>query len=74
LLAPDVSFGRLHRRVTKEKLKLFELASCALAEAGATATKIVWCQIFDSGSPGTSFYRTPDYIEFHSSILPNSIL
>jgi hypothetical protein len=49
LLAPDVSFGRLHRRVTKEKLKLFELASCAMAEAGATATKIVWCQIFDSG-------------------------
>jgi hypothetical protein len=34
-------FGRLHRRVTKEKLNLFELASSAMAVADASATKIV---------------------------------
>ena len=55
--------------MTKEKLNLFELT-----EAGATATKTVWCQIGNSGSPGTSLYRTPDYVGCHSSILPNSIL
>jgi hypothetical protein len=40
-LHPMYPFGRLHRRVTKEKLNLFELASSAMAVADASATKIV---------------------------------
>jgi hypothetical protein len=42
LLASDVPFRRLHRGVAKQKLHLFEFATTQVAEAGATATKIVW--------------------------------
>ena len=37
--------GRLHRSAAEQKLDLFEFSSIFMAEAGATATKIVGCQI-----------------------------
>src|SRR5713226_2480532 len=45
-----------------------------MAEAGATATKIVRCQIVYAGSLGTPFDRIPNYVGCHSSILSLSIL
>lgn len=41
LFASDVPLRRLHRGVAKQKLDLFEFAATQVAEAGATATKIV---------------------------------
>jgi len=38
LPAADVVFGRLHGRVTKEKLNLLEFPSSTMTEAGAGAT------------------------------------
>jgi hypothetical protein len=35
--------------VAKQKLDLFKFASTSMAEARATATKIVGCEIVDSG-------------------------
>ena len=52
LPASDVSFRRLHRRVTKEKLNLFEFATSLMAQAGASATKIVRCQMVNADSFG----------------------
>src|SRR5216683_2148490 len=45
-----------------------------MAEAGATATKIVGCQILYAGPLGTPFDRIPDYVGCHASILACSIL
>jgi hypothetical protein len=45
-----------------------------MAEASATATKIMGCQILYAGPVGTPFDRIPDYIGCHASILPRSIL
>ncbi len=55
-----VPFGRLLRRVTKEKLNLFEFATGLMAEAGARATKIVGCQRVNADSFGVSLtaYQT----------------
>jgi hypothetical protein len=38
LLAPDIAFRRLNRRMTKEKLNLFEFSACVMAEPGAATT------------------------------------
>jgi hypothetical protein len=74
LPASDVPFGRLHRRMTKEKLNLFEFASGLMAEAGASATKIVGCQMVNADSFGVSLHGIPDHVTCDSSILPSPIL
>src|SRR5260370_29763573 len=45
-----------------------------MAEAGATATKMVGCEILYAGPLGTPFDRIPDYVGCHASILALSIL
>jgi hypothetical protein len=74
LLAPDIAFGRLHRRVAKKKLNLFEFPSKVVAETGAATTQIVGCQMVDARIFGTSFHYIPNYIGGHSGILPTPIL
>jgi hypothetical protein len=60
--------------VTKEKLNLFEFASGIMAEAGASATKIVGCQMVNADSFGVSLHGIPDYVGCHFFILPNPTL
>jgi hypothetical protein len=60
--------------VTKEKLNLFEFASGVMAEAGAGATKIVGCQMFNADSFGVSLHGIPNYLGCRSFILPSPIL
>ena len=48
--------------VTKEKLNLFEFASGLVAEAGASATKIVGCQMANANSFGVLLHGIPDYV------------
>ena len=45
-----------------------------MAEAGASATKIVGCQMVNADSFGVSFHGIPDYVGCHSFILPRPIL
>jgi hypothetical protein len=74
LFASDIAFRRLHRRVTKEELNLFEFASSAMTETGATATKVVGGQVVNAHKLGASFHGIPNYIGGYSGILPSSIL
>jgi hypothetical protein len=60
--------------VTKEKLNLLKFASRSMAEASASATKIVRCQMVNADSFGVSLHCIPDYVGCHSSILPSTIL
>jgi hypothetical protein len=60
--------------VAKQKLDLFEFASTSMAEAGATAAKIVGGQIVYAGSLGAPFERILDYVGCHAGILSRSIL
>jgi hypothetical protein len=48
-------FRRLHRSTAEHKLDLFEFSSISMAEAGATATKIVGRQIVYAGPRGIPF-------------------
>jgi len=57
--ASDVPLGRLHRRVAKQKLNLFQFASGAVAEASTSAAKIVRCEMVKADLPGVSFHRAP---------------
>lgn len=59
LPASDVPFGRLHRRVTKEKLNLLEFPSSIMTEAGAGVTTIVRRETVNADSLGILFYRIP---------------
>jgi hypothetical protein len=45
LFASDVPLRGLHRSVIEEKLNLFQFASTTIAQARASAAKIVGCQI-----------------------------
>ena len=74
LPASDVPFGRLHRRVTKEKLNLLEFPSSTMTEAGAGATKIVGRETVNTDSLGILFHCIPDYVACNSCILPSPIL
>jgi len=60
--------------VAKEKLNLFKFASGLMAEAVASATKIVGCQMVNADLFGVSLHGIPDYIGCHSFILPSVIL
>ena len=73
LFASDVWLRGLHRSMAKKKLDLFEFAAASMAETCATASKVVWCEIFDPGLFSTSFHRIPDYVGCHASALSHSI-
>jgi hypothetical protein len=60
--------------VTKEKLNLFKFTSGLMAEAGASATKIVGCQMVNADSSGVSLHGIPDYVSCHAFILPSPTL
>jgi integrase len=60
--------------VAKQKLDLFEFASTTMAEPGASATKIVGCQVDYAGLTGTSLHRIPDYVGCHAGFLSRSVL
>jgi hypothetical protein len=55
--------------VTKKKLNLFEFASGLMAETGASATKIVGCQMANADSFGVSLHGIPDYVGCYPGIL-----
>ena len=55
-------------------MNLFEFASGLMAEAGASATKIVGCQMVYAYSFGVSLHGVPDYVGCRSFILPSPIL
>jgi hypothetical protein len=74
LRASDIPFRRLHRSVAKQKLDLFEFASTSMAEARATATKIMGREIVCASTLGAPFDRILDYVGRHASILSSSIL
>jgi hypothetical protein len=54
----DVLFGRLHQRVTKEKLNLLRFPSSTMTEAGAGAKKIVGCETVNADSRGEPGHAT----------------
>jgi hypothetical protein len=58
--------------VAKEKLNLFQFASTTMAQARASAAKIVGGQIAYAGLPGAPFHRVPDYVSCHASFLSHS--
>jgi len=53
--------------VAKQKLNLFQFASTTMAQAGASAAKIVGCQIVYAGLSGASLHRVSDYVGYHAS-------
>jgi hypothetical protein len=59
---------------TKEKLNLLKLASRRMAEASASASKIVRCQMIKTDLLRIRFHSTPDYIGCYSNILPRTTL
>jgi hypothetical protein len=74
LFASDVPFRCLHGGVAKQKLNLFQFATTTMAQARASAAKIVGCQIAYAGLPGAPLHRVPDYIGCHASFLSHSRL
>ena len=54
--------------MTEQALNLFEFASSAMTETGASATKIMGCEMVNADSLGVSFYRIPDNISGHSTV------
>jgi hypothetical protein len=70
----DVPLGRLHGRVTEEKLNLLKFPSSTMTETGAGATKIVGRETVNADSLSISFHRIPDYVACNSYILPSPIL
>ena len=74
LPASDISFCRLHGRMAQKELDLFEFSSCLMAEASASAAKIVGCQMVNADSFGVSLHGIPNYVGWHSFILPSPIL
>jgi hypothetical protein len=51
LLATKVSFSCLYRRVSKQELDLFLIPAVAPAELCTGPTKIMRCELPDSGTP-----------------------
>jgi hypothetical protein len=69
LFASDVPFRRLHRGAAKQKLNLFQFASTTMAQAGASAAKVVGCQIVDACLSGAPLHRVPNYVSCHATWL-----
>lgn len=74
LFASDVPLRCLHRSVAKQKLNLFHFASTTMTQAGASAAKIMGCQIVYTGLFGAPLHRIPDYVGCHASVLSRSTL
>ena len=53
---------------------MLKFASCRMAEASASASKIVRCQMIKTNSLRISFDGIPDDVGCHSSILPGATL
>jgi hypothetical protein len=60
--------------VAEQKLDLFEFGAPYVAEAGATATKVMRCQIVYADPLGTSFDCIPDHVGIDAGFLARSIL
>ena len=58
----------------KEKLNLFQFAPTTMAQACASAAKVVGCQIAYAGLPGAPLHCVPDYVGCHASFLSYSPL
>jgi len=60
LFAADVPFRGLHGGVAKQKLNLFQFSSPTMAQAGASATKVMRCKIGYASLTGHRFtaYQT----------------
>jgi len=67
LPAPDVSFRRLHGRVTEKKLNLFEFASRAMAEPGTGTTKVMRREMIHADPLGVLLYECPNNIRRDST-------
>jgi len=74
LFAPDVPFRCLHGGVAKQKLNLFQFSSTTMAQAGASATKVMSCKIGYASVTGTSLHRIPNNIGSHTGFLSRSPL
>jgi len=66
LSAPDVSFRRLHGRVTEQKLNLFEFASSVMAEPSTGTTKVMRREMVHADPPGILPYCRPNNIRSDS--------
>jgi hypothetical protein len=60
LLAAQVSFGRLNRGVTQEKLNLFQLSSREMAQTSACPPQVMWSEALDSGALSSASDDVPD--------------
>jgi hypothetical protein len=69
LFAADVPFRCLHGGVAKQKLNLFQFSSPTMAQAGASATKVMRCKIGYASLTGTSLHRIPNNIGSHTRLL-----
>jgi len=74
LLAALVSFGRLNGDVTQEKLNLFQLSSCEMAQTSAGATQVIWSEALDSGASSSTLDDVPDGFGRDSFAPYNSVL
>jgi len=62
LIAADIPFRCLHRGVAKQKLNLFQFASGAVAQAGASAAEAMWCEMIYAGLFSAPLHCVPDHV------------
>ena len=67
LFASDIAFRRLHRRVTKEELNLFEFASSAMAKPSTGTTKVMRCEMVHADPLSVVLYERPNNIRRNST-------
>jgi hypothetical protein len=73
LSAPDVSFCRLHGRVTEKKLNLFEFASRVMAEPSTGTAKVMRREMVQANPLGIALYDCPNNIRRDSTTQFGSI-
>ena len=66
LLASDVPFGCLHRRVAEKKLNLLQFATRAVAEPSTSSTKVMRRKMVNADPLGILFYRGPNNVGTNS--------
>ena len=62
LLRPEITFCRLDRNVSQEKLNLFEFTTRYVAKPRACSSKIVRGERFDSGFRSRSLNHLPNHL------------
>jgi hypothetical protein len=67
LPSPDISFRRLHGRVTEKKLNLFEFACRAMAELSTGTTKVMRRKMVYADPLGILPYCRPNNIRSDST-------